>query len=434
MQRGVRLRPGRDGQLGVLRQPDPGVGDPARRRPARRQGGHGHPRRPHRHAGARRSGCSPASPTTAPTRDPRPARPRWSASSWRASDGWKAPESDHAKASGRGAAAQQTQQAAEQEPDVAVEASPAETKARGRPERLRRREGRQDDRRQEGRREADGRHPDPGPLRQLGRRPVLDAGVVRTRAAATARSSRRSAQKQDDIIELVKDSGLRGRGGAGFPTGMKWGFIPQGDGKPHYLVVNADESEPGTCKDIPLMMASPHTLVEGVIISSYAIRANHAFIYVRGEVLHVVRRLAARRAGGLPRRTPGHEHPRLRLRPRAGRPRRRRRLHLRRGDGAARLARGPPRPAAAASAVPGRRRPLRLPDRDQQRRVDRVRARASSTTARTGSAVSAPRRARATASSPCPGTSPSRVSTKRRSASRCASCSTWPAASARATS
>ena len=96
---------------------------------------------------------------------------------------------------------------------------------------------------------------------------------------------------QDDVITLVKDSGLRGRGGAGFPTGMKWSFIPQGDGKPHYLVVNADESEPGTCKDIPLMMATPHTLVEGVIISSYAIRANHAFIYVRGEVLHVVRRL-----------------------------------------------------------------------------------------------------------------------------------------------
>ncbi|MDX6364966.1 MAG: NADH-quinone oxidoreductase subunit [Nocardioidaceae bacterium] len=97
--------------------------------------------------------------------------------------------------------------------------------------------------------------------------------------------------EQDDIITLVKDSGLRGRGGAGFPTGMKWGFIPQGDDKPHYLVVNADESEPGTCKDIPLMLASPHTLVEGVIISAYAIRATHAFIYVRGEVLHVVRRL-----------------------------------------------------------------------------------------------------------------------------------------------
>jgi NADH-quinone oxidoreductase subunit F len=94
-----------------------------------------------------------------------------------------------------------------------------------------------------------------------------------------------------DVVTAVKDSGLRGRGGAGFPTGMKWGFIPQDNPKPKYLVVNADESEPGTCKDIPLMMASPHTLVEGVIISSYAIRANQAFIYVRGEVLHVVRRL-----------------------------------------------------------------------------------------------------------------------------------------------
>ena len=93
------------------------------------------------------------------------------------------------------------------------------------------------------------------------------------------------------IIDLVKDSGLRGRGGAGFPTGMKWGFIPQDNPNPKYLVVNADESEPGTCKDIPLMMASPHTLVEGVIISSFAIRASHAFIYVRGEVLHVLRRL-----------------------------------------------------------------------------------------------------------------------------------------------
>ncbi len=98
-------------------------------------------------------------------------------------------------------------------------------------------------------------------------------------------------QQPDALIDMVKDSGLRGRGGAGFPTGMKWGFIPQGDGKPHYLVVNADESEPGTCKDIPLMMASPHTLIEGAIISAFAIRANHAFIYVRGEVLHVVRRL-----------------------------------------------------------------------------------------------------------------------------------------------
>ena len=95
----------------------------------------------------------------------------------------------------------------------------------------------------------------------------------------------------DTVIQAVKDSGLRGRGGAGFSTGMKWGFIPQGDGKPHYLVVNADESEPGTCKDVPLMLANPHVLIEGAIISAYAIRAHQVFIYVRGEVLHVIRRL-----------------------------------------------------------------------------------------------------------------------------------------------
>jgi len=95
----------------------------------------------------------------------------------------------------------------------------------------------------------------------------------------------------DEVITTIKDSGLRGRGGAGFPTGNKWSFIPQGDNKPHYLVVNADESEPGTCKDIPLLLANPHVLIEGVIIGSYAIRASHAFIYVRGEVVHVVRRL-----------------------------------------------------------------------------------------------------------------------------------------------
>ena len=83
----------------------------------------------------------------------------------------------------------------------------------------------------------------------------------------------------DAVIQLVKDSGLRGRGGAGFPTGMKWGFIPQGDNKDHYLVVNADESEPGTCKDMPLLLANPHVLIEGMIV------------YVRGEVTHVVRRV-----------------------------------------------------------------------------------------------------------------------------------------------
>jgi len=97
----------------------------------------------------------------------------------------------------------------------------------------------------------------------------------------------------DDVINLVKESGLRGRGGAGFPTGTKWSFIDQKSAKPHYLVINADESEPGTCKDTPLMLTTPHFLVEGAIIAAYAIRARHAFIYLRGEVVPVLRRLQA---------------------------------------------------------------------------------------------------------------------------------------------
>jgi NADH-quinone oxidoreductase subunit F len=99
------------------------------------------------------------------------------------------------------------------------------------------------------------------------------------------------AMEPAQVIQTLKDSILRGRGGAGFPTGMKWGFIPQGDGKPHYLVVNADESEPGACKDMPTLLANPQALIEGIVIAAYAIRADRAFIYVRGEVLHVIRRL-----------------------------------------------------------------------------------------------------------------------------------------------
>jgi NADH-quinone oxidoreductase subunit F len=112
-----------------------------------------------------------------------------------------------------------------------------------------------------------------------------------TRHGGYKASQKALAMDPDAVIQLVKDSGLRGRGGAGFPTGMKWGFIPQGDNKEHYLVVNADESEPGTCKDTPLMMANPHVLIEGCIIACHAIRAKQAFIYIRGEVTHVVRRV-----------------------------------------------------------------------------------------------------------------------------------------------
>lgn len=93
--------------------------------------------------------------------------------------------------------------------------------------------------------------------------------------------------KPDDVVEEVKKSGLRGRGGAGFPTGMKWSFIDKKTPNPHYLVCNADESEPGTFKDRYLMQHLPHALVEGMIVSSYALDAHTAYIYIRGELMYV---------------------------------------------------------------------------------------------------------------------------------------------------
>ena len=105
-----------------------------------------------------------------------------------------------------------------------------------------------------------------------------------------------------DLIEEVKKSGLRGRGGAGFPTGMKWQFVQKDSPKPKYICCNADESEPGTFKDHVLMERNPHLLIEGCLISCYAIGAKTAYIYIRGEFYHVQRRLeeeieAARKAG-----------------------------------------------------------------------------------------------------------------------------------------
>jgi NADH-quinone oxidoreductase subunit F len=91
------------------------------------------------------------------------------------------------------------------------------------------------------------------------------------------------AMTPDAIIEEVKASGLRGRGGAGFPTGLKWSFMPRDDGKPHYLVCNADESEPGTFKDREIMRWTPHQLIEGCAIAAYAIGAERCYIYIRGE-------------------------------------------------------------------------------------------------------------------------------------------------------
>ena len=92
------------------------------------------------------------------------------------------------------------------------------------------------------------------------------------------------AKGREWVIESIKESGLRGRGGAGFSTGLKWSFMPKAsDGRPHYLVVNGDEGEPGTCKDREIMRHEPHKLIEGCLIAGFAIGANTAYIYVRGE-------------------------------------------------------------------------------------------------------------------------------------------------------
>src|SRR5436190_16373775 len=95
------------------------------------------------------------------------------------------------------------------------------------------------------------------------------------------------AMSPDQAIETVKASGLRGRGGAGFPTGMKWQFLDKKTNKPRYIACNADESEPGTFKDHLLMERNPHLLIEGCLIACYAIGAKVAYIYIRGEFLHV---------------------------------------------------------------------------------------------------------------------------------------------------
>src|SRR3990172_3464237 len=109
-------------------------------------------------------------------------------------------------------------------------------------------------------------------------------------------------KQPDEIIDMVKRSGLRGRGGAGFPAGTKWGFVPKSTDKPKYLCVNADESEPGAFKDRILCQRDPHQLLEGALIACYAIGAGRAYIYIRGEFDFEARRLSdaideARRAG-----------------------------------------------------------------------------------------------------------------------------------------
>ena len=114
-----------------------------------------------------------------------------------------------------------------------------------------------------------------------------DWGLKAARARGAWDGTRAMIERgHDAIIEEVKASGLRGRGGAGFPTGLKWSFMPkQSDGRPNYLVINADESEPGTCKDRDIMRHDPQLLIEGALLAGFAMRAHASYIYIRGEFI-----------------------------------------------------------------------------------------------------------------------------------------------------
>ncbi len=172
----------------------------------------------------------------------------------------------------------------------------------------------------------------------------------------------------DEIIDLVKKSNLRGRGGAGFPTGMKWSFVPKRVDKPKYLCCNADEGEPGTFKDRIIMERDPHQLIEGLAISGYAIGAETAYVYIRGEYALAIRRLEQAIAEAyaksyLGTRILGSDFNFV--------------VHIHCGAGAyicgeetamLELARRQASAAAPETTVSGGRRALRKPDRDQQRR------------------------------------------------------------------
>ena len=177
----------------------------------------------------------------------------------------------------------------------------------------------------------------------------------------------------DQVIAELKKSALRGRGGAGFPTGLKWSFMPKNYPGQKYMVCNSDEGEPGTFKDRDILRYNPHIVIEGMAIAGYATGATVGYIYVRDEIWRSTS--GSRGAqGGLDARATSARQPRLRRRLRPPRAPRRGRVHLRRGDGADRVAQGQEGRAALQATLPGERRRVRLPDDDQQPRDDRDRA------------------------------------------------------------
>ena len=345
VQRRLRLRAGRDGQLGVLRQPDPARAPPSWSTTCAPAGGPRPPAGPRSAPCARSSGCSPASTTAWPTRAPPPG------------------------------------------PALAGSACElAHESRRGRPTRLgpeRRGSAEATASADRGGRRAtstpvlsahwDDRRPvDPRGLRSVRRLPgAAQALGDDARRAHPAGQGLRAARPRRRGLPDRHEVGLH-------PAGRRQAALPRRQRRRvragHLQGHPADDGQPAHAR-----RGRDHR-------RRTRSARNTAFIYVRGEV--APRRSAgcsAAVARGVRRRLPRQGHPRLRLRPRRRRARRRRGLHLRRGDGAARLARGPPRPAAAAPAVPRRRRPLRLPDGRQQRRVDRARPVDRRATAPTGS-------------------------------------------------
>src|SRR4029077_6863228 len=134
------------------------------------------------------------------------------------------------------------------------------------------------------------RHPSETPLisRRWGIKDSHKIDVYLTQGGYQALEKVLKEMTPERVIEEVKKSNLRGRGGAGFPTGMKWSVVPKDSPKPKYVICNADESEPGTCKDRPLMEMDPHQLIEGMVIAGRAIHSHQGFIYIRGEYRYVL--------------------------------------------------------------------------------------------------------------------------------------------------
>ena len=211
-------------------------------------------------------------------------------------------------------------------------------------------------------------HPSPRETPEDGREPLLpmllfhdiDEPGLNTLEVYERRGGYESLRKAlqmspEEVLAQLEASGLRGRGGAGFSMGKKVSFLPKGT-MDKYLVCNADESEPGTFKDRELMQKSPHMLIEGIVIASYAAGTNRSFIYIRGEYVLQADMLDAALARSARGRLRRRGDPRLRALALARRAPRRRRLHLRRGDRAARLAGGQARQPAPEAAVPRRTR------------------------------------------------------------------------------